>query len=66
MREVWLRAKLLNRPGPNVWSADPAGTMATLEEVDETAKLRLVYAGRCTQLNTVQIEELRRAFGASW
>ena len=65
-RKTPIRAVMLDRLGPNVWHETPAGAMATLEELEETAKLWL-FAGKTTQpLPEAEIEELRRAFGARW
>ena len=66
-----LRAVMMDRLGPNVWHASPAEAMATLEELEETAKLWLVCSTlpesrRPRPLTEVQIEELRRQFGARW
>lgn len=61
-----IRAVMLDRLGPNVWHESPAAAMATLEELEETAKLWL-FAGRTTRpLEEAEIEELRRLFGARW
>jgi hypothetical protein len=40
--------------------------MATLEELEETARLWLLGQGRIAPLDEGQIDELRRAFGARW
>ena len=61
-----LRAAMLQRLGPNVWHDSPAQAMATLEELEETAKLWLMAQPKPPALNTVQIDELRHAFGARW
>ena len=61
-----IRAVMLDRLGPNVWHESPASAMAVLEELEETAKLWL-HAGRAAEpLAGLQIDELRRAFGARW
>ncbi len=61
-----IRAVMLDRLGPNVWHESPAAAMATLEELEETAKLWL-FAGRTTRaLEEPEIEELRKMFGARW
>jgi ribulose-5-phosphate 4-epimerase/fuculose-1-phosphate aldolase len=61
-----LRAVMVERLGPNVWHASPAAAMATLEELEETARLWLL-AGRATvPLGADRIDELRAAFGAPW
>jgi ribulose-5-phosphate 4-epimerase/fuculose-1-phosphate aldolase len=61
-----IRAVMLERLGPNVWHDSPAAAMATLEELEETAKLML----SCTQppdtLSEAQIDDLRRTFNAIW
>ncbi|MFZ4287467.1 aldolase [Variovorax sp. HJSM1_2] len=61
-----IRAVMLARLGPNVWHNSPAQAMATLEELEETARLWLLGAGRCSVLTEPQIDELRRSFAASW
>ncbi len=60
-----IRAVMLARLGPNVWHGSPAAAMATLEELEETAKLAL-NAGDAQPLTADQIAELRQAFGARW
>lgn len=62
-----IRAVMLERLGPNVWHDTPAAAMAVLEELEETARLRLL-AGQTqpAPLNPEQIDELRRTFGARW
>ncbi|MEO8652664.1 MAG: aldolase [Ramlibacter sp.] len=61
-----IRAVMLERLGPNVWHDTPAAAMAVLEELEETARLVMLDAGRSAPLNEPQIDELRRAFGAHW
>ena len=61
-----LRAVMLERLGPNVWHDSPAAAMATLEELEETAKLWLLANPRPAPLDAAQIAELRSAFGATW
>ena len=61
-----IRAVLLERLGPNVWHESPAAAMATLEELEETAKLWLMSTRKPAPLSDGQIEELRTAFGARW
>jgi len=56
----------LERLGPNVWHDSPAATMATLEELEETAKLLLLSPTPPAPLTENQIDELRRTFGARW
>jgi ribulose-5-phosphate 4-epimerase/fuculose-1-phosphate aldolase len=61
-----IRAVMLGRLGPNVWHDSPAAAMATLEELEETAKLLLLSPAPPTPLTENQIDELRRTFGARW
>ncbi len=62
-----LRAVMLQRLGPNVWHDTPAAAMAVLEELEETARLALLGGAAAQQpLTELQIDELRRTFGARW
>jgi ribulose-5-phosphate 4-epimerase/fuculose-1-phosphate aldolase len=61
-----IRAVLMERLGPNVWHDSPAAAMATLEELEETARLWLMTKPRPAPLGETQIDELRRHFGARW
>ncbi|MBU3653165.1 MAG: aldolase [Limnohabitans sp.] len=65
-----LRAVMMARLGPNVWHESPAQAMATLEELEETARLWLlssaVGAQQPASLTDGQIEDLRQSFGARW
>jgi ribulose-5-phosphate 4-epimerase/fuculose-1-phosphate aldolase len=61
-----IHAVMLDRLGPNVWHETPAAAMAVLEELEETAKLWLMSGRRVEPLDDMQIDELRRAFGAKW
>jgi len=63
---VPIRAVMLERLGPNVWHRTPAAAMATLEELEETAKLWHTSQPRPQPLTHAQIEELRQRFGAHW
>jgi 3-dehydro-4-phosphotetronate decarboxylase len=60
------RAVLLERLGPLVWHDSPAAAMATLEELEETARLWLMTNPKPAPLTPAQIDELRRTFGARW
>lgn len=61
-----IRAVMLSRLGPNVWHETPAGAMAVLEELEETARLWMLSQPRPQPLDEAQIAELRSAFGAAW
>jgi ribulose-5-phosphate 4-epimerase/fuculose-1-phosphate aldolase len=60
-----IRAVVLDRLGPVVWHETPAQAMAVLEELEETARLRLL-TGAATPLDDAAIAELRSTFGARW
>jgi ribulose-5-phosphate 4-epimerase/fuculose-1-phosphate aldolase len=60
-----IRAVMLERLGPVVWHDSPAAAMAVLEELEETARLRLL-AGEQPALPDAAISELRQVFGARW
>jgi ribulose-5-phosphate 4-epimerase/fuculose-1-phosphate aldolase len=59
-----LHAVMLSRLGPNVWHDSPSQAMATLEELEETARLSLMVDTE--PLNESSIDELRQTFGAFW
>ena len=61
-----IRAVMLARLGPNVWHDSPAAAMATLEELEETARLWLMSTPRPQPLTAAQIDQLRQTFGAVW
>ena len=61
-----IRAVMLDRLGPNVWHDSPAAAMATLEELEETAKLMLTCKPPPKPLSEAQIDELRQTFNAIW
>lgn len=61
-----IRAVMLSRLGPNVWHGTPAGAMAVLEELEETAKLWSLSPTPPASLDDEAIAELRTAFGATW
>jgi ribulose-5-phosphate 4-epimerase/fuculose-1-phosphate aldolase len=60
-----IRAVMLTRLGPNVWHDTPAAAMATLEELEETARLMLLQP-HTPPLSTTDLDELRQTFGARW
>jgi ribulose-5-phosphate 4-epimerase/fuculose-1-phosphate aldolase len=61
-----IRAVMLERLGPTVWHETPAAAMATLEELEETARLFLLADPAAEPLTEIQIDELRQSFGARW
>jgi ribulose-5-phosphate 4-epimerase/fuculose-1-phosphate aldolase len=61
-----IRAVMLERLGPNVWHESPAAAMATLEELEETARLVSQSACALVPLTEPQIEQLRQTFDARW
>ena len=61
-----IRAVMLERLGPNVWHGSPSAAMATLEELEETARLWILSGRSAAPLSPAQIEELRTGFGARW
>ena len=65
-RGLILRAVMCERLGPQVWNTTPASAMATLEELEETARLWL--RGNCSALPLSEdaIEDLRQQFKISW
>jgi ribulose-5-phosphate 4-epimerase/fuculose-1-phosphate aldolase len=65
-RGAVLRAVMLDRLGPNVWHDSPAAALATLEELEETARLWLMTTPRPAPLDPQQIDALRLAFGTVW
>jgi ribulose-5-phosphate 4-epimerase/fuculose-1-phosphate aldolase len=60
-----IRAVMLPRLGPNVWHATPAAAMATLEELEETARLMLLQPNT-PPLSASDLDELSQTFGARW
>jgi 3-dehydro-4-phosphotetronate decarboxylase len=60
-----IRAVMLPRLGPNVWHNCTAAAMATLEEIEETARLMLLTPAAIS-LRANEIDELRDTFGARW
>jgi len=65
-RGLNLRAVMCDRLGPQVWHETLASAMATLEELEETAKLWLRSNGSVIPLSNDAIEELRQQFNVSW
>jgi ribulose-5-phosphate 4-epimerase/fuculose-1-phosphate aldolase len=65
-RGAKIRAVMLARLGPNAWHETPAAAMAVLEELEETARLWLASQPKPEPLSPIQLDELRRHFGARW
>jgi 3-dehydro-4-phosphotetronate decarboxylase len=61
-----MRAVMLERLGPNVWHHTPAEAMATLEELEETARLWLLCARQVPPLEQAAIADINERFGAGW
>jgi ribulose-5-phosphate 4-epimerase/fuculose-1-phosphate aldolase len=55
-----IRALMLDRLGPNVWHDSPSTAMATLEELEETARLMLTCKPPPKALSEVQIDGRHR------
>jgi 3-dehydro-4-phosphotetronate decarboxylase len=63
---IALRAIMFARLGPNVWHDSPAQAMATLEELEETAKLVCLSKASPKPLSEAKIAELCETFKAQW
>jgi 3-dehydro-4-phosphotetronate decarboxylase len=67
---VRLHAVMLDRLGPNVWHENLSAAMATLEELEETARLAMLLSPPSNTplrvLDAAQVQELRQHFNASW
>ena len=61
-----IRAVMLSRLGPNVWHDSPEQAMATLEELEETARLWLLNQQKAPALASPALQELRDTFAARW
>ncbi|CAM3810190.1 aldolase [Polynucleobacter antarcticus] len=61
-----LRACMLSRLGPYAWNNSPSSAMATLEELEETAKIFYLKNAPIKPLTDVQLNELRTAFAVRW
>ena len=65
-RQLPLRAVMLDRLGPVVWHRSLGDASATLEELEETARLWLLVQRQVEPLAADRIDDLRRTFGALW
>ena len=61
-----LRAVMLDRLGPVVWGSTPAEAMATLEELEETARIWLLSGCSAPSLPFRALRDLADTFGATW
>jgi 3-dehydro-4-phosphotetronate decarboxylase len=61
-----IRAVMLTRLGPNVWHDSPTAAMATLEELEETARLWWLTQRCPMPLGSQSIDQLRQTFNATW
>jgi 3-dehydro-4-phosphotetronate decarboxylase len=61
-----LHAVMLERLGPKVWHDTPAAAMATLEELEETARLWLMCAPKPPPLSDGDLAVLQQTFGVAW
>ena len=61
-----IHAVMLARLGPNVWHESPSAAMATLEELEETAKLVSISLPSVNALTEPQLNDLRQTFGVKW
>ena len=61
-----VHAVLLERLGPVVWGATVSQAAWSLEELEETAKLWLMLDPKPAAMTELQIEDLRKTFGARW
>lgn len=63
---VTLRAVMCDRLGPQVWHQDLASGMATLEELEQTARLWIDAKRDVQPLVRSQLDALRERFGCVW
>ena len=61
-----IRAVMLSSLGPLVWHDSAAKTMATLEELEESAKLCFLLDQAGKTMLPSQIQELKEVFNSSW
>jgi hypothetical protein len=57
---------MLERLGPNVWHDNPFAAMATLEELEETAKLWMLNHAQVQPLSAQHLQDLQQHFGSTW
>lgn len=61
-----VRGVLLERLGPVVWERSVSHASYAIEELEETARLRIISVSNVTPLKQTQLEELEAAFGVNW
>ncbi|CAE6869860.1 3-oxo-tetronate 4-phosphate decarboxylase [Paraburkholderia aspalathi] len=61
-----VRGVLLERLGPVVWERSVSHASYAIEELEETARLRIISGSNVTPLKQTQLEELEAAFGVNW
>lgn len=64
--EVTLRAVMCDRLGPQVWHQDLPAALATLEELEQTARLWIDANRNVQPLTRSQLDALRERFGCVW
>jgi len=65
-RGAAVRCVMLSALGPVVWHDSPSKAMATLEELEESAKLAFLLGRSRRPLLPKEIQELRVAFNCPW
>lgn len=65
-RGISLRAVMCDRLGPQVWHESPQAAMASLEELEETARLWLMLQHQVKPMGEADIDTLRQRFNAQW
>jgi ribulose-5-phosphate 4-epimerase/fuculose-1-phosphate aldolase len=61
-----IRSVMLSKLGPNVWHSSLGAAMATLEELEETAKLWILSNQAAPSLTQNEIQDLKTVFHCSW
>jgi ribulose-5-phosphate 4-epimerase/fuculose-1-phosphate aldolase len=61
-----VRCVMLSALGPVVWHDSPSKAMATLEELEESAKLTFLLGKSRSLLTSSEIQELKEVFNCPW